>query len=179
MTGFSGRHVLPFLVFSIYWIGEGFLAIHEWLVGRVSGRWHNRRLGISQKPAFILSVLVLTVLVVVLPKTLKPLRYERLTEKQAGAWIKDQSGGEKTVFGTVPHVAYYAGGEAEHLFSKQDALDKIGGALTNEKALFIAMEEEEIPSLYENSELLRKNFIEAKRFRGKGMKTIVVYQRTR
>src|SRR4030042_2749571 len=27
----SGRHVLPFILFSIYWVGEGFMAIYEWI----------------------------------------------------------------------------------------------------------------------------------------------------
>jgi len=45
----SGRHVLPLLLISIYWVGEGFLAVYQWIYDRVESPWLLIRLSSERK----------------------------------------------------------------------------------------------------------------------------------
>ena len=79
------------------------------------------------------------ILAIVLPKTLKPQRYERLPEKWAGIWIKSQSGKGMIIFTTVPRVAYYADGNFEYIDFNKDKFDQIKASMAEKKALYLAI----------------------------------------
>jgi len=173
---FSGRHVLPLLLVSMFWVGEGFLAIHHWVYKKFEsfGLFHRRPL--NKRPSLVLVALIILVSAIVLPKTLKPQRYERLTEKWAGMWIKNQSREGTTIFATVPRVAYYADRNYEHIDLNKDRIDKIKASMVGGKAVYLVVREEEISGFHGNAEAIKKDYVELARFEGKGMEKIIVYR---
>jgi len=176
---FSGRHVLPLLPFSIYWVGEGYVAIFQWIYQKAG----LLRTGSLSKPkrryAVVLILLGMVTMAVVLPKTLKPQRYERLTEKWAGMWIKNESGGGMTIFTTLPRVAFYAGGDCEYIDFNKDDIEKVKGAMRKKGAFYLVIRGREIRDFSEKAGAIQGDFVEFIRFDKKGMEKIVVYKRVR
>lgn len=172
----SGRHVLPLILFSIYWVGEGLMAIYEWIYKKTESILLFHRL-IPRKQSVIIFVAVLVLLsAIVLPKTLKPQRYERLAEKWAGIWIKSQSGKGMTIFTTVPRVAYYADGNFEYIDFNKEKFDQIKASMAEKKALYVAIREREVANFFQNAEAIKRDLVELTRFEGKGMEKIIVYR---
>jgi 4-amino-4-deoxy-L-arabinose transferase-like glycosyltransferase len=174
---FSGRHVLPLLLISIYWVGEGFLAVYQWIYKRVESHWLLIRLGSERKSKIVLVTLWILILATVLPKTLKPQRYERLPEKWAGIWIKNQSGQRTTIFTGLPRVAFYADGNSASVDLKRDTIDQIRASMVEKDALYLVIEERETANSPEKNEAIKKNFSEVIRYEHKGMEKIIVYKR--
>jgi hypothetical protein len=175
----SGRHILPLLLISIYWVGEGFLITYNWVFKKLESRHLLLRLESNTKSKFILITLLILALAVVLPKTLKPQRYERLPEKWAGIWIKNQYGKGMTIFTTVDRVAYYADGNYGHIDLKKDKLDNVKTLMAEKKALYLVIRGREIIEFPEVTESIKREFIEVNRFEGKGMEQVIVYKRVR
>ena len=175
----SGRHVLPLLLISIYWTGEGFLAIYHWVYKKLESNHLLLRSGPERKSILIMVSLLILISAVILPKTLKPQRYERLPEKWAGMWIKNQSGTGMTIFATVPRVAYYADGNCEYIDFYKDNFDKVKTSMGEKKALYLAIRGEEVIDFPENAEAIKRDFVELTRFEGKGMERVIVYERVR
>lgn len=173
----SGRHVLPLLLISIYWIGEGFLTAYQWVYNKLESSRLFFHMGPKRKSALIMVLLLILILAVILPKTLKPQRYERLTEKWAGMWIRNQFGKGMTIFTTVPRVAYYADGDGEFIDLSKNKFDRIKASMVEKKALYLAIQEEEIIGFPGNAEAMKRDFVEINRFGGKGMERIIVYKR--
>lgn len=174
---FSGRHVLPLLLFSIHWVGEGFVIIHHWVCNKVASSRLFLKLRSKKESMIIWAILFLLIFSVILPKTLKPQRYERLTEKKAGIWIKGQSGKGVTIFTTLPRVAYYAEGVYEYINFSEDKIDKIKSLMIEKGVLYLTIRESEHHSFPLVREILQKDFTELSRFEGKGMEKIIVYKR--
>lgn len=124
----------------------------------------------------MLGALLILVLAIVLPKTLKPQRYERLPEKWAGTWIENQCGKGMTLFTTVPRVAYYADGNYEYIDFNKDRLDKIEASMAEKRALYLVIRGKEVINFPENAETIKRDFVELARFEGKGMEKIILYQ---
>ena len=173
----SGRHVLPLLLISIYWIGEGFLAIYHWVYKEVESNRLLLRSGSKRKSILIMFSLLILILAIVLPKTLKPQRYGRLPEKWAGIWIKEQFGEGMTIFTTVSRVAYYADGESEYIDLSKNKFDRIQASMVEKKVLYLVIKEKEIIGFPGNAEAMKRDFVELARFEGKGMEKIIVYKR--
>jgi hypothetical protein len=173
---FSGRHVLPLLLFSIYWVGEGFMAIHQWICHKIEPSRFFLRWESKDRPVVLWGILLLLVLTIVLPKTLKPQRYDRLPEKWAGSWIKNQSGKDMVIFTTVPRVAYYADGNCEYIDFEKNKIDKIRASMVEKRALYLVMQGREIIDFPENAEVIKRDFVELIRFEGKGMEKVIVYR---
>jgi hypothetical protein len=172
----SGRHVLPLILFSIYWVGEGFMVIYRWICKKAESiLLFHRLIPISQSVIILVAGLAL-ILVIVLPKTLKPQQYERLPEKWAGIWIKNQSGEGTTIFTTVPRVAYYAGGNFEYIDFNKDNIFQIKAPMAEKKDLYLVVREKEITNFPQNAEAIKRDFVELSRFEGKGMEKIIVYK---
>jgi hypothetical protein len=176
MSYFSGRHVLPLLVVSIYWVGRGFLTLFDWLAERI------KRLIFfggppSLKQSAAVCVLFALMAAMILPKTLKPQRYERLSEKWAGTWIKNQPGGKKTILTSLPRIAYYGEGNLVFITSETPTKSQGGGACRDE--VYLAVREGETFSLGDGPHEWKQGFTEAHRFGGKGVETIVVYRKNR
>jgi len=175
---FSGRHVLPLLLISIYWIAEGFVKTHQWVCARATTHGFLRRVEAGRRPALLWAALLILVLAVVLPKTLKPQRYEKLPEKWAGIWIKSQSGKGATIFTTQPRVAYYADGFCEYITSEDNKQDKIRAALGEKKTLYLVIQEEVTARSLGASVAAGNDFTEVMRYEKKGMEKIIIYRRT-
>lgn len=176
---FSGRHVLPLLIFSIFWIGEGFNAVYHWTYRKIESLNLLPQMESKRKSVFVWMILLVLVLAIVLPKTLKPQRYERLPEKWAGIWISDQYGKGMTLFTTVHRVAYYADWNYEYIDFKKDKLDKVKTLMAERKALYLVIRGREIIEFPEVTENIKRDFIEVNRFEGKGMEKVIIYKKVR
>jgi hypothetical protein len=173
----SGRHVLPLFLISIYWVGEGFLTIYHWIYKKIESQRLFLRLESRRRSNLVFVTLLILILAIVLPKTLKPQRYERLTEKWAGIWIKNQSGKGTMIFTTIPRVAYYADGDYEYINFKKDSVDKIKTSMIEKKSQYLVLKGRNVEDRPEMAEFVGKDFIEVKRFENKGMEKIIVYKR--
>jgi 4-amino-4-deoxy-L-arabinose transferase-like glycosyltransferase len=172
---FSGRHVLPLLIFSIYWVAEGFLITYNWVSKKLES-WHLLlRLELNKRSKFVLITFLILALAVVLPKTLKPQRYERLPEKWAGIWIKSHYGKGMAIFTTVHRVAYYADSNLEYIDLKKNTIDEIKTSMIEKRALYLVIRGRE--TLNFPNEAIKKDFVELNRFEGRRMETIIVYKR--
>jgi 4-amino-4-deoxy-L-arabinose transferase-like glycosyltransferase len=171
----SRRHVLPLLLVSIYWIGDGFMTTYQ-LISRKfqSHPWLNR-LDSKRKSQVLFCIVLIFILCLLLPKILKPERVERLPEKWAGLWMKDQYGSGMTIFTTVPLVTYYANGNLEYIHAKKDPLDRIKTSMVGKKAFYLVIREKE--TVYFLREAIEKSFVQINRFEGKGMEKVIIYQR--
>jgi hypothetical protein len=172
----SGRHVLPLLFISIYWVGEGFLTIYHWICKKLEPYLSAHSLD-PKRRMFVMAGLLILVLAIVLPKTLKPQRYERLSEKWAGIWIKNQSGKGMTIFTTVPRVAYYADGDYEYIDFKKDKWDKVEASMVGKGAPYLVIRQRDIIDFPNETGSIKNNFIEVIRYEEKGMEKIIIYKR--
>ena len=169
---FSGRHVLPLVIVTIYWAGEGFSEISCWISKKMASRINAER-----RSFVVWSILFVLVFAVILPKTLKPQRYERLTEKWAGIWIKNQSGKGLTILTTVPRVAYYAGANYEYVDLRKDSLDKIKTVMTEKDALYLVIRERDAVEHAGRVETMSRDFALVMDYEVKGMEGIIVFRK--
>ena len=174
---FSGRHVLPLLLISIYWVGEGLMTIYNWIFKKVESQRLFLRFELKRKSAAVLVTLLILISAIVLPKTLKPQRYERLPEKWSGIWVKNQSGQGATIFTNLPRVAYYADGNRITIDLKRDTIDQIKASMVEKGALYLIIEERDVVNFPEKAEAIKKNFIEVIRYKEKGMESVLIYKR--
>jgi 4-amino-4-deoxy-L-arabinose transferase-like glycosyltransferase len=177
MPSFSGRHVLPLLLISIYWIGEGFVAIHQWVSKRAASVTRFRHMEPEKRSSVILVILLALVLATILPKTLKPQRVEKLPEKWAGIWVKDQSGTGTTIFTTLPRVPYYADGVWEAVDPAKDRLDHVLAAMAKKNATYFVIDGEEADRFPELVDPAQRDFLEVMRYEKKKMDTVIIYKR--
>jgi hypothetical protein len=175
---FSGRYVLPLLLFSIYWVGEGLIVIQQWIYNKIKSSRLFLRGDPKERPVVLWGILLLLVLTIVLPKTLKPQRYDRLPEKWAGRWVENQSGKGVTIFTTLPRVAYYAEGNFEFIDFDKGVPKDIEASMVKKGAVYLVLRGREILGYPEVAEHLKRDFIEAERYEEKGMEKVVIYKRT-
>lgn len=108
-SSFSGRHVLPLVVISFFWMSMGIWEARE----RIYGWIVSKRDGVFSSNLYrrVLVVLLAVIALSILPKTLKPQGVDKLGGKIAGIWIKENSGKKVSIIMTnMPQVAYYAMG---------------------------------------------------------------------
>jgi 4-amino-4-deoxy-L-arabinose transferase-like glycosyltransferase len=172
----SGRHVLPLFLISIYWVGEGFLTIYHWIYKKIESQRLFLRLESRRRSNLVFVTLLILILAIVLPKTLKPQRYERLSEKWAGIWIKNQSGKGMTIFTTVHRVPYYADGNCEYIDFKKDKWDKVEASIVEKGGSYLVIRQRDIIDFPNETGSIKNNFIEVIRYEKKGMEKIIVYK---
>ena len=177
LPSFSGRHILPLLFVSIYWVGEGLVAIHQWLSVRASSFTRFRHMEPEKRSYVILVILLALVLAIMLPKTLKPQRVEKLPEKWAGVWIKGQSGTGTLIFTTLPRVPYYADGVWEAVDPAKDRLAQVLAAMAKKNATYFVIDGEEVARFPELADPAQRNFLEVMRYEKKKMDTVIIYRR--
>jgi hypothetical protein len=174
---FSGRHVLPLLLFSVYWVGEGFGVVCNW----IQKKWGSIGLledwGENRKARLIWIALFILALAIVLPKTLKPQRYERVSEKMVGLWIKNQSGEGVTILTTSPRVAFYAKAHYELIDFKKDTLDKIEALHDKKKASYLVIKGQEAADFSREVDSIENKFMEVFQYEKEGMEKMIVYRR--
>ncbi len=175
---FSGRHVLPLLLFSIYWVGAGFAAISRWVFNKLESNRLLTRWGVKKKSMVFWAILFVLVLTIILPKTLKPQRYERLPEKWAGLWIKNQSGQGRPIMTTLPRVAYYADGRLEYVSFGKEEPDRIEALMAKEEILYCVIRGGEVIGFPREVETIEKHFEKVIHFVQKGMDEVIVYKKS-
>jgi len=172
----SGRHVLAFLIVSIYWVGEGFMAIYLLVLNYMASHSLFFSLKSKNKSLMVLGLLLAAVLAVILPKTLKPQRYERLPEKWAGEWVKNQCGEGTTIFTSMPLTAFYADGDYAYIDLRKSTVDRIKASMIEKKALYLVMREKDFSDDQEEAKLIRRDFVEIIRFEQERMEKIIIYK---
>jgi hypothetical protein len=172
----SGRHALALLLVSIYWVGEGFLAISLWVFHYMESHSLSLPLKSKDKSSMVLGVLLAVMLAIVLPKTLKPQRYERLPEKWAGVWIKNQSGKGATIFTSMPRIAFYADGSYEYIDLRKGTVDENKASMTEKKALYLVLRKKDFSDYPKEVKSIQKDFAEVNRFEQEGMEKIIIYK---
>jgi len=172
----SGRHVMSLLLVSIYWIGEGVITIYQLVSKKMESSPLFLRLKPRKQSVIIFVTLLVLILAIVLPKTLKPQRHERLPEKWAGAWIKNQSGKGATIFTDMPRVAYYADGSYEYIDLRKSPINKIKASMIEKKALYLVIHERHVSDYPEEVKSIQKDFVEIIRFEQEGMEKIIIYK---
>jgi hypothetical protein len=172
----SGRHVLPLLLISIYWVGEGFLTVYQWVFKWVESSRLFPLLKSKDKSLMVLGGLLFLMVAIVLPKTMKPQRYERLPEKWAGVWIKNQSEKGVTVFTNMPRVAYYANGNYEYIDLRKSAFHEVRASMMGRKVSYLVIREEDSSGYAKEDNSLQKDFAEVIRFGQQRMEKIIIYK---
>ena len=125
----------------------------------------------------IWAILFILVLAIVLPKTLKPQRYERLPEKWAGEWLRREVGRGQLIFTTVPRVAFYADGHYERIRPETMKMDEVLNSMKQKNGLYLVIQEKERLNRPLTNQVLQQNFVELRRFEGKGMEKVILYKR--
>lgn len=153
------------------------MTIYDWILKKVESKSSFFRWGWKRKSATVWVALTILMLAIVLPKTLKPQRYERMTEKWAGIWIKTQSGEGATIFTNIPRVAYYAGGKNIPIELESEGLDHIKASMAEKGAVYLVIGGKDEVKFPEKVEAIKKSFIKSVRYERKGMEEIDVYKR--
>ncbi len=171
----SGRHVLPLLLFSITWIGVGFQTVSDWVSHKMESMQSFSSWSPRKREVFLLTILILLAAIILLPKTLKPQRYERLPEKKAGTWMKAQWGSGLHILTTLPRVAFYADGTFERIDFSKGKTDHLPAFMAERKILYLVLREKD-RSLPEVEKLLEKHFKLIQRFGGEKMEGVLIYR---
>ena len=120
----SRRHLMPLVIPAIFFVGLGIYATGVW----AHKKFHNCNLivGFKEllKSTFIVQLIVLMIVVsVLLPKTLKPQRFDKYGIKVVAQWIRTNSHKPSPVIlSDSSRNAYYAGGKHVQMYGINDAL---------------------------------------------------------
>ena len=120
----SRRHLMPLVILAVFCVGLGVYTTGAW----IHKKFHNCNFIIGFKELLkstwsIQLIILIMVIGILLPKTLKPQRYDKLGIKVAGQWIKEHSHKPFPVFmSSSVRNAYYAGGKYFHIESINSAL---------------------------------------------------------
>ena len=124
----SRRHLMPIIIPIIFCTGIGVYTAGIW----IHERFHVKRLvssfGELLGSVWIIQLIILILIVgVLLPKTLKPQRADKLGIKKAGQWIKENSDKPlPTILSSTPRNAYYAGGRHIQMGNVNDIVSIAG-----------------------------------------------------
>jgi 4-amino-4-deoxy-L-arabinose transferase-like glycosyltransferase len=120
----SRRHVMPIIIPAIFCAGIGVHTTGTWM----HKKFQNNSLIVGFKEllrsTWVIQLIVLVMIIgVLLPKTLKPQRFDKLGIKLVGQWIKEHSQKPTPdILSNSARNAYYAGG-------KHVQMKRINGAL--------------------------------------------------
>ncbi len=111
----SRRHVMPIIIPALFWVGIGITVVGTWLYKRIQkgNLGVGLRTLIGENEKMVLLVVLIIVVGILLPKTLKSQRLDKIGIVKVGRWIRENSGKkEPVIFSTSARNAYYAGGRA-------------------------------------------------------------------
>jgi predicted histidine transporter YuiF (NhaC family) len=120
----SRRHLMPLVIPAVFFVGIGVYATGTW----VHEKFHSNRVivGFKEllKSTWIMQLIVLMIVVsALLPKTLKPQRFDESGIKKVGQWIKENSNKPyPAILSVSARNAYYAKGRHIQMESINDAL---------------------------------------------------------
>jgi 4-amino-4-deoxy-L-arabinose transferase-like glycosyltransferase len=118
----SRRHLIPLVIPAIFCVGIGVYATGSWVHKKFQFDKLKSGLRGRLRNVWIAQLLILMIIVsVLLPKTLKPQRFDKLGIKKAGQWIREHSyKPSPAILSASVRNAYYAGGthvQMEHISS--------------------------------------------------------------
>lgn len=103
---FDRRHILPLAVLALYWAGAGFAYLVESLK-----KYSNKEKGaLNSHHGKIAALCLIILMAMILPKSLKPQRVDKLSEKRVGIWLKETNIEPPSILTNIPRVAFYAEG---------------------------------------------------------------------
>jgi hypothetical protein len=141
----SRRHLIPLVIPAIFCVGIGVYATGSWIHEKFQFDKLKSGLGGRLRNVWKVQLLILIIIIsVLLPKTLKPQRSDKLGIKKAGQWIKENSHKpHPAILSVLARSAYYAGGKHVHLGSINSALGRINNALRAKNVDYILMTRKE------------------------------------
>jgi 4-amino-4-deoxy-L-arabinose transferase-like glycosyltransferase len=115
----SRRHLIPLVIPAIFCVGIGVYATGSWVHKKFQFDKLKSGLRGRLRNVWIAQLLILMIIVsVLLPKTLKPQRFDKLGIKKAGQWIREHSHKPSpAILSDSSRNAYYAGGTHVHMES--------------------------------------------------------------
>ncbi len=168
----SRRHCLPLVAIGLFWAAIGIQESQNSIVQKVSKS--NRWAHLSSRRIFV-TIMALT-LVILLPKTLRPQRSDKIWMKRAGIWIAKSSLPEPKIMSDDPRVAHYAGG-VNIAIPHGKTLQEIESLAREEGVEFVVLHGEQFgkrgpDSLQEGSKTLSL----VQEFAGKGGRNTLIYR---
>ncbi len=123
----SKRHLMPLVIPTLFCAGIGVYTTGAWMHEKLQ---RNRFIvGFKEilRDRWMFQLIVLMVVVsALLPKTLKPLRFEKLGIKVVGQWVKEHSNKpDPVILSSSVRVAYYASAKLIRIDKHNDVLDSI------------------------------------------------------
>ncbi len=108
----SRRHVMPIIIPAIFCVGIGVHAVGTWLQRKFQSNCCIIGFKELVKSTWVMQLIVVTIVIsALLPKTLKPQRFDKLGVKKIGQWLKKHSHKPNpSVFSASARNAYYAKG---------------------------------------------------------------------
>ncbi len=138
---------MPFVIPAVFCVGIGVYSSGAWMHDKLQR--NHFIVGFKEKlsDTWIFQLIVLMVVVsVLLPKTLKPQRFDKLGIKEVGQWVKEHSHKPDPVILSVSaRNAYYAKGKHIQMGSINDAL----ALASTEKADYIFITHREYKAIEE------------------------------
>jgi hypothetical protein len=120
----SRRHVMPIIIPAIFCAGIGVHTTGTWMHKKFQN--NNVMVGFKEllKSTWIMQLIALTIVIsVLLPKTLKPQRFDKLGIKKMGQWVKGNSHkSSPLILSASARNAYYAGGKHVQMGNINDTL---------------------------------------------------------
>ena len=143
----SGRHCLPLVVFTVFYVPVGLQILADWLIGK----FPKVRLDQNQKPRLWFFILVITGLAVCMPKLLRPIRVDKKAYKAAAQWLKENTQENDPVAVSDKRISFYAEREgviynkvipegaeyAVKIVESEDEKPAVGKAIHEELSLWI------------------------------------------
>ena len=119
----SRRHLMPLVIPAIFCVGIGVYAAGSWIHERF--KLNRLRDGVMRrlKNVWVVQLVVLIIIIsVLLPKTLRSQRYDKLGIKKVGQWVMEHTNKQSpAILSISARNAYYAGGEHVHMYGINDA----------------------------------------------------------
>jgi len=99
----SRRHVLPLVVFTIFFIPSGLRAMAAWLQENLS-----ERITLKTNSDFWFLVLAVLGICICIPKLFKPIRQDKQSYREAAEWLAENTGKEDVIAVPDGRISFYA-----------------------------------------------------------------------
>ncbi len=137
----SRRHLMPLVIPTMFCSAIGVQTLCNWLEKKSAfqSARNNKYLNVN----VILPVIIICL---ILPKTLKFHRTERIGAKEAGYWLKENTQDTPAVImGITPRIAYYAGGK--HVYMNPGSYSEMISNARSSGVKYIEVYKEKITSI--------------------------------
>ncbi len=123
----SRRHLIPLVIPAIFCVGIGVYATGSWIHEKFQFSKLRSGLRGRLRDVWMVQLVIMMIIVsVLLPKTLKSQRYDKLGIKVVGQWVKEHSHKQSpAILSTSARNAYYAGGKHVQMGRINDALGMV------------------------------------------------------